>query len=78
METSFHSLNDLFDQLGLASSPESIDQFIKKYSPLNSTVVLEDANFWNPYQRQFLRDELQKDADWAEPIDLLNSQLRIP
>lgn len=76
METSFHPLKDLFDQLGLYSSSEEINKFISAHSPLDSKISLVDANFWNATQRAFLQEELLKDADWAEIIDLLDSQLR--
>lgn len=78
MESTFHPLKELFEQLGLGSSCESIETFLKKHAPLNNSIALSDAEFWNQNQRNFLNDELLKDADWAEAIDLLNSQLRKP
>ena len=76
MDTAFHPLNELFEQLGLPSSCKSIDEFIARHAPLNQSTILEEAEFWNQNQRDFLHDELLNDADWAEAIDLLNSQLR--
>ena len=78
MDTAFHPLNELFEQLGLPSSYKSIDEFIARHAPLNQSTILEEAEFWNQNQRDFLHDELLNDADWAEAIDLLNSQLRKP
>ncbi len=78
MDTTFHSLKELFKQLGLPSSCKSIDEFIAKHAPLNQSTILEEAEFWNQNQRNFLHDELLNDADWAEAIDLLNSLLRQP
>lgn len=78
MESAFHPLKELFGQLGLASSCNSIEIFLKQHAPLNSSTTLPDANFWNQNQRDFLNDEILKDADWAEAIDLLNSLLRKP
>lgn len=78
MDTNFHPLKELFQQLGLPSNCRSIEQFLKTHGPLDSSVTLPDADFWNQNQRNFLRDELLNDADWAESIDLLNSQLRMP
>jgi hypothetical protein len=78
METYFHPLKELFKQLGLPSSCKSIDEFIAKHAPLNQSILLDEADFWNFNQRNFLHDELLNDADWAEAIDLLNSQLRQP
>ncbi len=78
MDSNFHPLKELFDQLGLPSGYESIVQFLKTHGSLDSSILLSDADFWSENQRIFLRDELLKDADWAEAIDLLDSQLRLP
>ena len=78
MNKTFHPLKELFEQLGLPSSCQSIDEFIARHAPLNQSTILEEAEFWNQNQRSFLHDELLNDADWVEAIDLLNSQLRQP
>lgn len=78
MDTSFHPLKDLFDQLGLQSSSEAIAEFISLHSPLDASVSLSEAPFWNANQQEFLKDELLNDANWAAVIDLLNAQLRDP
>lgn len=78
METNFHSLKSLFEQLGLPAERDAIAKFIAMHAPLHPSVVLAEASFWEVSQQNFLRDELLKDADWAEIIDLLNSQLREP
>ena len=76
METIFHPLTDLFEQLGIPSSRQSISAFIAHHAPLNPSVMLAEADFWTPEQKNFLKEELLKDADWAATIDLLNIQLR--
>ena len=69
--------SDLFDQLGLDSSPAAIAGFINSHSPLQGQVLLADAPFWKPDQAQFLREEMQRDEPpWSELIDQLNSALR--
>ena len=78
MESNFHPLKELFDQLGLPSSFRSIEQVSRNHGPLDTAIVLPDAHFWTRNQSTFLRDELLNDADWAEAIDLLDSQLRMP
>lgn len=75
MESSAHSLNNLFAQLGLSSSQVAIDIFIKTHSPLATNVLLSDAPFWTSAQASFLREEILNDADWAEVIDQLNAKL---
>lgn len=75
MEASLHTLNTLFAQLGLPSRDTDINHFIKVHSHLASDVKLEDAPYWTPAQAAFLREEMLKDADWAEVIDQLNARL---
>ena len=69
--------SDLFDQLGLSSTPVAIADFINGHRPLDGKVLLADAPFWKPDQAQFLREELQRDEPpWSELIDQLNVALR--
>jgi hypothetical protein len=75
METTNHSLTDLFRQLGLPSEAAEIEQFIATHRPLPDGVRLADATFWTPSQAQFLREEIGEDADWAEVVDQLNLSL---
>lgn len=75
MDQHFHPLSQLFDQLGLASDPCSIDQFIASHR-LPADVPLSRAAFWDPSQASFLRESYQQDADWVEAIDQLNQRLR--
>jgi len=75
MEAPVHSIGNLFAQLGLPSDQASVEQFIKRHSPLPAGIVLSEAPFWTSAQAAFLREELLKDADWAEIIDELNARL---
>jgi len=75
MESSMHSLSNLFAQLGLLSDEFAIQRFIKPHSPLATNIVLSDAPFWTPAQASFLREEILNDSDWAEVIDQLNAKL---
>ena len=75
MESSIHTLNNLFAQLGLPSDEASINTFIKTHSHLGTSVLLSEASFWTPTQAAFLREEILNDADWAEVIDQLNTSL---
>ena len=76
MESSNHTLKDLFGQLGLPDAYEEIEGFISKHRPLDGSVRLADAPFWTSSQANFLRDEINEDADWAELVDQLNLRLR--
>ncbi len=69
------TMNDLFAQLGLATSDTEIELFINMHKHLPTDVLLSDAPFWSPSQSAFLQEELNKDADWAEVIDQLNVML---
>jgi uncharacterized protein DUF2789 len=75
MESSTHSLNNLFAQLGLSSDTVEIERFIKMHSPLATSTFLPDAPFWTQAQSSFLREEILNDADWAGVIDQLNAKL---
>lgn len=78
MQTSFHTLRDLFCQLGLPDTRADISRFIAIHRPLPQHMSLADAPFWRPQQAQFLREELADDADWAEIVDTLDASLRHP
>lgn len=74
MMTPQHPMHTLFDQLGLDSSAEAIDQFIAEHQLKDST-KLHEADFWTPSQSRFLQESLTRDADWADVIDELNERL---
>lgn len=78
MESSIHTLNNLFAQLGLPYDDNQIDDFINTHRPLDSSLSLSEARFWTPAQATFLCEEIMKDADWAEVIDQLNARLHAP
>ena len=75
MQDQRHDLANLFAQLGLPSDLAAINAFIAAHRPLPAGVQLAEAPFWSPTQSAFLAEELQVDADWAEVIDELNSEL---
>lgn len=78
MEQPIHTMNSLFDQLGLESSDDAIETFIDSHRPLASEIELHDADFWNPAQAAFLQQQIDRDADWAEIVDQLDALLRYP
>lgn len=77
MDAPIPTLETLFEQLGLDSSPEAIDAFIGA-NTLDEHVKLIDAPFWTPQQAAFLKEELREDAEWAIPVDELNQRLHQP
>ena len=76
MEKNNHPFHELFAQMGLPCDAKSIEQFIKKHSPLPGHIALPDAEFWTPAQAEFLRETWQEDADWAYQVDQLSEALR--
>jgi hypothetical protein len=76
MDTSKHSLNTLFEQLGMPSDNASIEKFVAQHSPLPREIALQDAPFWSESQSHFLEEGLEDDSDWAELIDELDAMLR--
>jgi hypothetical protein len=76
VEIPIHPIASLFDQLGLNSSEEEIDDFIAKNRPLPKGLKLYRAKFWNASQADFLKQMIYEDADWAEIVDQLDARLR--
>ncbi|WP_428354853.1 DUF2789 domain-containing protein [Methyloprofundus sp.] len=76
METPTHTLASLFDQLGLDSSIEAIEDFINRNKPLPGHVDLCNVNIWNRSQASFLKQAKEEDADWADIVDQLDAMLR--
>ena len=76
MNTHNHSLACLFEQLGLDSTEQAIQDFINHNAPLPANVELHRADFWSASQASFLRESKEDDADWAEIVDQLDAMLR--
>jgi hypothetical protein len=76
METPIHSIVSLFDQLGLNSTEEGVNNFINKNGKLSGNIELHKADFWNTSQANFLKQALDEDADWVEIVNQLDAMLR--
>lgn len=76
MEAPYHSIESLFDQLGLGSSEEEIEGFINKNNSLPGHLELYKANFWTNSQADFLKQMKDDDSDWSTVVDLLDTMLR--
>jgi hypothetical protein len=76
MDTSLHTMQTLFRQLGLADSDEQINAFIEKHRPLPPNIALSGADFWNQAQAEFLAEAIEEDSDWCELVDELDCLLR--
>ncbi len=74
MDTSSHTMQTLFLQLGLPNSDAAIDSFVQN-NHLPSNVPLANAAFWSAGQAQFIREAVEEDADWAEVVDQLDALL---
>lgn len=75
MEPPIHSLDSLFDQLGLDSTDAAIKDFINSNKPVPDNIELHNADFWNSSQASFLKQVKDEDADWVEIVDQLNAML---
>jgi len=75
MDTSTHTFSALFEQLGLASDKESIEQFIRTHQLFSDEIPLHAASYWSEAQSEFLREAISSDSDWAEVVDELNNSL---
>ncbi|MEZ5572924.1 MAG: DUF2789 domain-containing protein [Halioglobus sp.] len=75
MDTSNHTMQALFKQLGLSNNDIAIENFIhNNYLP--KEIPLENAACWSAGQAQFLHECIAMDADWAEVVDHLDAMLR--
>lgn len=76
MDTSAHTMNTLFEQLGLPFHDDDIDTFVDQHKPVPPQLVLSEAGFWTTAQAAFLREAIDSDSDWAELVDQLDTRLR--
>jgi hypothetical protein len=76
MDLSNHTLNTLFQQLGLPDSDQEINDFIEQNKAIDKTIALYEAKIWTPSQSAFLKESQEEDSDWTEVIDHLDAQLR--
>lgn len=74
MDLTSPCLEALFEQLGLESSEQAIESFIRSHQ-LAENVKLGDAPFWSAGQSQLLKEKWHSDDEWAPIIDQLNADL---
>jgi len=67
-------MTNLFLQLGLDAEEQAIAQFIKDHQ-LPTDMHIADAPYWSEAQRQFLYEQIQRDAAWAIVVDQLSESL---
>jgi hypothetical protein len=75
MGTLLVDMSSLFAQLGRANDADSIRRFIDAAPQLSGEMQLHEALFWSASEAAFLREALLDDAEWAEVVDALNSEL---
>ena len=71
-----HTVRDLFQQLGLDGSDRAIEKFIANNHLRPEDGELYRAIFWTPAQARFIKEAVEQDAEWAEPVDELDARLR--
>lgn len=76
MDSAYHSMVNLFQQLGLPSEPEKIDDFIARHRCLMDGQSLDAAPFWTDSQAEFIREAREEDSNWTEAVDQLDARLR--
>ncbi|WOG28547.1 DUF2789 family protein [Endozoicomonas sp. 8E] len=76
MEPAHHTMNDLFDQLGLPSSDQEINAFIEEHKQMPRRVKIEQADFFSDSQQAFIQQAYNEDADWVVVIEHLDALLR--
>ncbi len=70
-----YTLPDLFKQLGLPSDTAAIDAFIAQHSGVCKHCGLPDAPIWTDIQRNFLREAVAQDSEWAMLSESLTGML---
>lgn len=75
METTDHSLSDLFKQLGLPHEPDAVARFITQNQGACRHCSLLEAPIWTPSQLAFLSEAIAQDADWAGVAERLQADL---
>ena len=75
MDTSNHTMNNLFMQLGLSADEADIERFIASHV-LDQSRNLAEAPFWTVAQADFLRSAVEEDADWVGVVNQLDVRLR--
>ncbi|WP_076537213.1 DUF2789 domain-containing protein [Shewanella sp. UCD-KL21] len=75
MDTTTTTFEHLFQQLGLSSSKEDINQFIEQHKLAKNSTIAQ-AEFWSESQRHFIEEALHQDGQWSELIDQLDVLLR--
>lgn len=75
MQASHQSLTQLFGQLGLPDDEDAIKQFVERNRITDADTRLEDLAVWSAAQKQFLLEARSDDAEWAVPVDELDSLL---
>lgn len=76
MEVSEHTLETLFQQLGLPHEQTDIEAFVQTHKPLPLSTPLAEAEFWNAGQAAFITEAFADDAEWIEAVDQLDALLR--
>jgi Protein of unknown function (DUF2789) len=75
MHSNINTMSDLFKQLGLASDPTSIRNFIALHEGACTDCTLPHAPIWTESQRAFLEQAVAEDSDWALPAEELAGML---
>jgi hypothetical protein len=74
-----HTVDALFEQLGLDSSKEAQQQFIEIHSrQMDDATSIANADFWTESQSAFLSEAIAEDGAWATAVGELDSMLQSP
>lgn len=76
VDTSSHTIETLFRQLGLPDRPDEIQAFVAEHKAERRDTPLCELPFWSSSQAEFLRIAVAEDADWCEVVDQLDALLQ--
>ncbi len=69
-----YTLEELAKQLGLPD--ENVEDFVEQHGPLDESIALADASFWNAGQAGMLRDAIRADDPWSIAAGQLDALFR--
>ncbi|NKB33281.1 MAG: DUF2789 family protein [Pseudomonadales bacterium] len=69
-------LDTLFQQLGLSTKDQTIDDAISNFPTLDPNLAIYDAPFWDSSQAEFLKSAIQEDSIWSHAVEKLDCLLR--
>ena len=76
MEPFRHTMNDLYQQLGVGTQEAAIAAFIQSHQLAKTSKPVQYADCFTQHQQAFMQQAYEQDADWVALIEQLDVLLR--